>query len=442
MTEPPTFGRARRVPSSRITRATRLGSMAARVAGNMAANSIGEISQGNRPRLRHLLLTPGNLRRITDELAGMRGAAMKLAQLISMDSGELLPPELAEIMARLRAEADFMPPKQLKTVLNEAWGPDWLRAFHRFDVRPIAAASIGQVHRAQLEDGRDLAIKVQYPGVARSIDSDVANVASLIKISGLIPNGFDLAPYIEEARLQLHRETDYAAEAQALEEFGRHLASDHNYLLPEVVHDWTRPNILAMSFVENTALDALENAPQSERDRVAHQLFALCLTELFSLRIMQTDPNPANFGWNTKTEQLVLLDFGATRSFPQAFVEKFRALIAAGLSGDLAEIETKAVDMGFWDQETNPELSQAMRDMIALVFKEISAEPLFDFGKTVLIKTLHDRGLELSSSKHVPPPMPIDSLFLQRKFAGMFLIASRLRARVPITRMLSAYLRP
>ena len=102
------------VPSGRLNRFTRLGTMTAGIAGNMAVQALGEVGRGTRPDMRSLLMTPGNLRRMADQLDRMRGAAMKVGQLISMDAGEVLPPELADIMARLRDQAHFMPPKQLK----------------------------------------------------------------------------------------------------------------------------------------------------------------------------------------------------------------------------------------------------------------------------------------------------------------------------------------
>jgi predicted unusual protein kinase regulating ubiquinone biosynthesis (AarF/ABC1/UbiB family) len=138
---------------------------------------------------------------------------MKLGQMLSLDAGDMLPAELTAILARLRDSAHHMPPAQLQKVLNAEWGADWRRRFAHFDPRPLAAASIGQVHRARLPDGRELAIKVQYPGVAASIDADVDNVATLLRLSNLLPASLDIAPLLEEAKRQLHEEADYVREA-------------------------------------------------------------------------------------------------------------------------------------------------------------------------------------------------------------------------------------
>lgn len=138
---------------------------------NVIGQGLRTAASGERVDLRALALSPENALRLTRELSHMRGAAMKVGQLMSMDAGELLPPEFAAILARLRADAHPMPPRQLRTVLDKAWGEGWYRRFERFDLRPLAAASIGQVHRALTPDGRDLAIKVQFPGVRESIES-------------------------------------------------------------------------------------------------------------------------------------------------------------------------------------------------------------------------------------------------------------------------------
>ena len=175
------------VPSGRLSRLMRVGQMATGVAGNVLLAGAREIMRGNRPKIGDLLLTPANAQKITRQLAQMRGAAMKLGQLISMDSGDLLPPEIAAILARLRSDAQSMPQRQLLAVLSANWGAKWQQRCVSFSMTPIAAASIGQVHRAMTLDGQDLAIKIQYPGVAKSISSDVNNVAALLRLSGLLP---------------------------------------------------------------------------------------------------------------------------------------------------------------------------------------------------------------------------------------------------------------
>jgi predicted unusual protein kinase regulating ubiquinone biosynthesis (AarF/ABC1/UbiB family) len=174
------------VPSGRGSRLARLGWMATGIAGSMMAEGARQLAQGNRPKMSSLLLTPANARRVADQLAKLRGAAMKVGQLVSMETGDLLPPVLAEILARLRSDARAMPKSQVTSVLEASWGKGWERQFKHFSYTPLAAASIGQVHRAQTRDGRDLAIKIQYPGVRESIDSDVDNVAGLLRLSGLL----------------------------------------------------------------------------------------------------------------------------------------------------------------------------------------------------------------------------------------------------------------
>ena len=204
------------VPSGRLSRLARFGGLASGVAGGMLAEGARQFSQGRRPSVGDLLLTPANAVRVTEQLAQLRGAAMKVGQLISMDAGEMLPPELSDILARLRADARPMPQVQLKAALNRRWGRGWESRFTRFDFDPIAAASIGQVHRAQTLAGEDLAIKVQYPGVRNSIDSDVDNVATLLRLSGLLPRELDISPLLGEAKRQLHEEADYEREGQHL----------------------------------------------------------------------------------------------------------------------------------------------------------------------------------------------------------------------------------
>lgn len=425
------------VPSGRINRFARLGSTAAGIAGTMAVNAIQDVSRGTRPDMRRLLMTPGNMRRLADELARMRGAAMKVGQLISMDTGDVLPPELADIMARLRNQAHFMPPKQLKQVLTRNWGPDWLKAFKRFDVRPIAAASIGQVHRALLKDGRDVAVKVQYPGVARSIDSDVANVGGLVRMSGLIPKGFDIAPYMEEARKQLHEETDYAREGAHMRHFADLLAGHADFVVPEFHEDWSTEEILTMSFQDGVEIESAADAAQEERNRITEALIELTLREVFEFGTTQSDPNFANYRYNPDTGKIILLDFGATRTLDPALTDGYRRLMHAGLAADMEAMRRVAMDLQFIDGAGA--FDDRILALIQTVFEAVRHTDTFDFADRTLSNKMNEQGMALSEDGYLPPPIPMDVLYLQRKFGGMFLLGSRLRAVLSVRSLLERH---
>lgn len=407
----------------------------------MAVNGVAQLGRGQRPSMQGLLLTPGNISRVADQLAKMRGAAMKIGQLVSMDTGDVLPPELAQIMARLREDAHFMPPAQLKQVLNTQWPDQWLRSFKSFDVRPIAAASIGQVHRAQLKDGRDLAIKVQYPGVAKSIDSDVANVGALIRMSGLLPKGFELAPYLEEGRKQLHDETDYAKEAAQLVRFGGLLAEQPDFVVPAFHADWSTPDILAMTFVSGVPIEQARDAPQDKRNAIAQALIDLTLQELFVFGAMQTDPNFANYRYQPETGKIVLLDFGAACDLDRDVVARYRDLMIAGLADDEGAMMQAAVQIGFIAAGTKEAHRVRIGRMMRLVFAALRKDRGFDFTDTALSKQMRVEGIALAEDGFIPPPVPIDVLLVQRKFGGVFLLAAQLGATVDVVALLDRHLR-
>lgn len=426
------------VPTGRLVRVAGLSSMTAGIAGNVAVHALREIGRGARPDLRGLLMTPGNVARVADQLARMRGAAMKVGQLISMDAGEVLPPELADIMARLRDQAHFMPPKQLRDVLNRAWGPEWRKSFQSFNVRPIAAASIGQVHRAVLKDGRDVAIKVQYTGIARSIDSDVANVAALVRMSGLLPKSFDLDPYIQEARGQLHDETDYEREGQHLRHFAALLQGDDAFEIPEFYPDWSTSEVLTMSFLEGHPIETVCEATKEERNRVCRALVDLTLREVFEFGIMQSDPNFANYRYNPSNGKISLLDFGATRALQPSAIDGYLRLLRAGFMEDDVALRNAASQMQLIEGDGS--FDDRILGMIRHVFDAILSADEFDFSDRTLASHLNKEGMALAEAGYVPHQVPMDMLYLQRKIGGMFLLATRLNASVPVKTLLAKYI--
>ena len=427
------------VPTGRVARMLRMGGIASGIAGGVAAGGLKALAQGKRPDLASLLMTPANGLRVTQGLSHLRGAALKLGQMLSMDSGAVLPEELTAILARMRDDAQPMPPKQLQAVLNAEWGSGWYGRFQRFDVRPFAAASIGQVHRAVLPGGRMLAIKVQYPGVRDSIDSDVDNMASLMRLPGLLPRGMDLAPLMAEAKRQLHGEADYLAEAQHLSRFRALLEGSPDFVLPELEPDLCTAQVLAMSYVESAPLESLTTAPQSTRDRVAFALIDLVLRELFEFGVMQTDPNLANYRYHLKTGRIVLLDFGAVQPIAPDLTADFRRLLGVALDGDPGAIREAMLQIGYFAPDTAPHHQDLIQSLFDMSMAPLRQETPFDFGQSDLLDRLRDRGLALGTERDLAHVPPAATLFLHRKIAGTYLMAAKLGARVALRPMVERY---
>jgi len=440
MTNDPKDKPGRAVPSRRLSRLAGLGGMAANIAGGIAVNGVKQLASGKRPKAADLFMTPANAMKLTKQLSNMRGAAMKIGQMISMDSGDFLPKEFADILARLRADAQHMPGRQLQQVLSAEWGEGWIKKFERFQVRPIAAASIGQVQRAVLPSGEELAIKVQYPGVRESIDSDVKNVAALLRLSGLVPPEMDVKPIIEEGRKQLHQEADYVREAEYLNRFREILSGDDNFQVPEFYPELSTDKVLAMSFIKSRPIEEMIDAPQAVRDRIVSLLMSLTLRELFEFKLMQTDPNFANYRLNEDTNQIVLLDFGATREIEADLSESYKSLMLATLSGKAEAVFDQMADMGFIAKNITGPSRETIIEMIALAVEPISRDAIFDFGENPLALELRDKGFALAGNKdlwHVPPPATV---FIQRKLGGIFMLASRLKAKINIAALVKSHI--
>ncbi len=427
------------MPSGRLSRLFNLGGMAAGIAGRMAVDGLQQIAEGKRPDLPGLLLTPANALRFTQRLSHMRGAAMKLGQMLSMDAGAILPAEFTSVLSQLRENAKPMPVSQLQRVLDAQWGTGWQTRFVRFDMRPFAAASIGQVHRATLPDGQQLAVKVQYPGVRASIDSDVDNVAALMRLPGLLPRGMDIAPLIAEAKNQLREEADYLSEARHLAQFRTLLETSGTFVLPELNGDFSTSEILSMTYIESVPLEALARADQKTRDLVASDLIELTLRELFEFGIMQTDPNLANYRWQPDSGRIVLLDFGATRAIAPTLAKNFRTLLNAVLDRDAELTRTAMQTIGYFDAKVAARHQRLILQMFNAAMAPLRQELPFDFGSSDLLERLRDMGLAIGSDRDLTHVPPAQTLFLHRKIGGMYLMAAKLKARVRLRGIVEKY---
>lgn len=430
----------RSLPTHRISRFSKFASLATRVAGNVIAEGTKQIAKGNKPKAKDLLLTPQNIARLTDQLAHLRGAAMKLGQMLSMDAGDVLEPELADILSRLRSNADPMPAKQLNGVMEGSLGAKWKAEFLSFNFKPIASASIGQVHQAYSDAGDNLAVKVQYPGIRKSIDSDVDNVGTLLKVVGLIPESVDYKGLLEEAKKQLHDEADYAREAQFAIRYHDALKEHPHFVVPKIHTESSSDSVLAMEFIDGSPIEQIEHCDQSTRDFVMHSLLQLLFRELFEFKMVQTDPNFANYLYIENTRQIGLLDFGATREYSERFSTGYRQAFASVVNNDEQGLNEALEQIGFFSQTILPDQRQAILDLVKMACEPMLVDEPYDFKASGLAQKLREAGTILSMEQEYWHTPPADALFLHRKIGGMYLLAARIGAKVNIRQLVSPYL--
>ncbi len=265
------------------------------------------------------------------------------------------------------------------------------------------------------------------------------NVATLLRISGLLPAGIELQPLLAEAKQQLHKEADYWQEAAYLQRYRQHLAEESDFLLPDLIPALCTQQILTMSFVEGVPVEELVAQPQALRDRVMSLLFQLLFKEIFNFRLVQTDPNFANYRFNLNTGQLVLLDFGACRDYSAQVSDGYLLLFRALLTQDQS-LQLKALQqIGYFSVDIMPQQQQAVMALVSL-----AAEPLqqdsYDFASSDLAGRMREAGLQLSMQLKYWHTPPVDALFLHRKMAGLFLLAKTLKARVQVRALLLPFL--
>jgi predicted unusual protein kinase regulating ubiquinone biosynthesis (AarF/ABC1/UbiB family) len=430
----------RKVPSGRIARLAKLGGLASAVAGNIVKGATKQMLSGQRPSLTESLRNIDNAISITKRLAHMRGAAMKLGQLLSMDAGELLPIEWEPILSRLRQEADPMPKAQLLKTLVASWSKDWHQQFSSFSFTPIASASIGQVHRATLKDGRQLAIKVQYPGVRESIDSDIDNVMNLLKLSGVLPKHIDLTSVLAEAKAQLKAEANYLQEAEFLNTYRKKLSNDPRFIVPFVVDELTDENILTMEYIEGSPITDISTMSAGIVDLVCSQLMDLTYQELFTHKLMQSDPNFANFLYQSDTQKIVLLDFGACRQLSQHTSVHYLAMADAMQRQDNNDMRLALYSLGLVDNNMS---DTAIDTVLKTCFEAsycLQSNTGYNLKKQQLIKRIREVSMPLITDKTAIASPIFEVALVNRKITGMILLANKLGATLDFKSALAPYL--
>jgi predicted unusual protein kinase regulating ubiquinone biosynthesis (AarF/ABC1/UbiB family) len=423
-----------KIPSTRFGRSAKLGSaiggQATRYAGTVAAN-VARSEEKSRERLetRHI----ESALKMASVLGEMKGAAMKIGQMASFIDIDLLPPEYREIyhenLAKLRTHAPAMPWEKVRAVMTDEYeGRPPEQVFASIEEEAFAAASIGQVHRATLRDGSRVAVKVQYPGIADALESDMANAGILVRLAKAVAPGLDAKAVAGELRERVLEELDYEYEAQNQRAFARAYDGHPFIFVPKVHSRLSRRRVLVSDYVEGDGFEEVKRLPQDERDMYGEIIFRFCFGSIYHLQHFNADTHPGNY-LRMEDGRVAFLDFGMTKR----------------LSPDQIQLEQRAIDAAGKDDAEA--LRQALHDLGFVANPDrVEAERLMEHVKMVGGWYMEDRPIKITPERVMKmievtsdprsdffdlvrrESLPADELMGRRMETGLLAVLAQLRA--------------
>ena len=428
--------------NSALGRFVKVGGLVGRVGVSvLSEQAVGLLRGGPTKQLKKAENTIRNAIRIADTLGEMKGAAMKVGQMLSLHEG-LLPPEASAILSKLQKEAPSVSFEVMERELRREL-EDFDALFKSLEPAAFAAASIGQVHRGILRDGREVAVKIQYPNADRMVEADLKNLKALLGNLVSLVTDIDFEPIWGEVKERLFEELDYLNEAENIRRAATLHADIPEIIVPDVVREATTGRVLTMEFMDGIPPDEAvsDRYPQVLKDQWGVTLFEFTLRGLLEHRFLHADPNFANFAFR-EDGRVTVYDYGCMKEIPADLATGYAGLIDAVLFNRKASIPKKLRDMGVF-KEGGATLPRDMIDPYVDLMQDIvRASPPYTFGEDDSIyETLYELGMS-NWQNATDIRFPSDVVFIDRTLAGLFGNLGKLGATGPWRKLLRKYTAP
>lgn len=447
-----------RIKSSMFSRSLSLAKLTFQAGASIAQHGVSSALKNKEAKDEHwkrLLQNQASL--ISSELGELKGSLMKAGQMLSMYGEHFLPPEANELLKSLQSDSPPLSWEAIEPTLKKNLSAEKI-ALLEIEKEALASASLGQVHRARVKaTGESIVLKIQYPNVDKAIDSDLRAIRTLLGTLKLLPRDFNLDPLFAEVREMLSQETDYELEAKLTEDFYERLKGDSRFVVPKVVREFSGRKILATTFERGLRADdpLIQSLPQERRNKIALSFLDLYFKEIFEWGVVQTDPHSGNYRVRINPQghdQLVLLDFGATRVYNEKFLNPYRRMVKGSLFNDRDTFFSAALELGFVHENDDDDLRKVFEEFCfesvepfitfddsRNKFGQIDKDGLYDWKNTDLPQRLSKKVFQIVR-KHSWRTPPKEMIFLDRKTGGVFIFLSVVRAKIRGRDLLLKYL--
>lgn len=430
--------------TSSVSRSFSLASLGLRAGAKAAGHAVGNLFSGEASKnLRKKVHLLDQAVLLTKELGQLKGSLMKAGQMLSVYGEHFLPAEVNQVLKTLQSDSDPVEWEEMRKVLLRQLGKEKMAQL-QIEQESLAAASLGQVHRAKiLKTGEEIVLKIQYPGVDKAIDGDIKTLRRLLSVTDWLPKIPATDDLFAEVKSMLRHELDYEREREMLSFFREKLKNDERFILPKPIPDYSSKRVLAMSLESGSAVDseAVATLSQARRNKLAISALDLYFQELFLWKKVQTDPHFGNYRVriDKDADKLLLFDYGAVREVSDEFIRKYRAMLRGIFYSDRSAFERGAAAMGILEEGDPQALKDLFYELCAAIVEPFAGDGPYDWKRNDLPKRVSKITWEIFKKYPLRTP-PKEVVFLDRKMAGMFTFMAVLGANFNAREILKPYL--